>query len=140
MMIQKSASISGYLLIAVFVLGIEIGAARPLDALQDLTMPLMQEAEVGPGKRVKASLAGFVNTSVYHSLYLPKDWKPGKNYPVIVEYPGNRWKQSSSGRVEDCVLGYGLSAGDGYIWVCLPFISIDHKRNQLFWWGDIDSL
>ena len=58
----------------------------------------------------------YSNTNVYHVTYLPTDWRPGKRYPVIVEYAGNgnytnRFGDVSTGRVEDSRLGYGISAG-----------------------------
>jgi hypothetical protein len=90
------------------------------------------------------TLPSYQNTDVYHSLYLPTNWKIGNIYPVIIEYAGNgpyrnKYGDTCSGRVEDCNLGYGISGGRGVIWVCLPYISEDHKNNQLKWWGDVDA-
>jgi len=111
---------------------------------QDLEVPSMQEAQPAPGKRVKMTIPSYQNTDVYHSLYLPEGWKKGNRYPVIVEYAGNgpyhnKYGDTCSGRVEDCNLGYGISGGKGVIWVCLPYISMDHRNNQLKWWGDIEA-
>ena len=75
---------------------------------------------------------------MYHLLYLPTDWVKGKKYPVIVEYAGNKFK-SSPGTVEGSNLGYGISGGEGVIWLCLPYISKDHSRNEVTWWGDVDA-
>ena len=35
-------------------------------------------------------------------------------------------------------LGYGISGGSNYIWLCLPFVQIDRgrKQNATTWWGD----
>ena len=33
-------------------------------------------------------------------------------------------------------LGYGISGGHGFIWLCLPFVNSRREANQLEWWGD----
>jgi hypothetical protein len=111
---------------------------------QDLVTPRMAQAPPAPGKRVKQTAARYLGTEVYHALYLPVDWQEGKRYPVIVEYAGNGPYRNAhgdvcSGRVEDCNLGYGISGGSGFIWVCLPYVSPDHTHNQLRWWGDVEA-
>lgn len=112
---------------------------------KDLSTPAM-EAYRPPaaGHRVRVVGAGYEDTDVHHCLYLPTDWNAAGKYPVIVEYSGNgpyhnQIGDTCSGKVEDCNLGYGISGGKGFIWVCLPFISKDHKRNQLQWWGDVGA-
>ena len=110
----------------------------------DLSLPLLQDVEPAAGKRVKQSLAGYEETEVYHTLYLPKNWEEDKKYPVIVEYPGNgpfisKFGDHSSGKVEDTYLGYGISGGKDFIWVSMPLISADGKTNQDYWWGDIEA-
>jgi hypothetical protein len=111
---------------------------------KDLMPPPMTETVPGPGRRVKRITREYQGTDVYHTLYLPTDWQPGKRLPVIVEYAGNgpyhnEHGDQCSGRVEDCCLGYGMSAGRGFIWVCLPYISKDRQRNQRQWWGDVEA-
>ncbi len=111
---------------------------------QDLTTPRMTNHEPAAGKRVKRVAPEYKGTEVYHTLYLPTDWRKGKRYPIIVEYAGNgpyrnRFGDVCTGKVEDCNLGYGISGGKGFIWVCLPYISKDRKRNQLQWWGDLKA-
>ncbi len=111
---------------------------------QDLTTPRMTEEAPAPGKRVRQVASEYKGTKVYHTLYLPADWGKGKRYPVVVEYAGNgpyrnKYGDACTGKVEDCNLGYGISGGKGFIWVCLPYISKDHKRNQLQWWGDVKA-
>lgn len=110
----------------------------------DLTIPPLSSGEPAPGKRVKITSPEFENTAVYHVLYLPTDWQPGKKYPVIVEYAGNggyenRWGDVSTGRVEDSKLGYGISGGKGFIWLCLPYVGREGKKNQLIWWGNVTA-
>lgn len=110
----------------------------------DLKPPGMADQAPAPGKRVKQVAPAYKNTKVYHSLYLPTDWQRGMLYPVLIEYAGNGpYKNENgdvcTGKVEDCNLGYGISGGKGFIWLCLPFISKDQKQNQLQWWGDITA-
>ena len=110
----------------------------------DLSTPPMTVGPPAPGKRVRQVIPDGGGGEVYHALYLPTDWQPGRKYPVLVEYAGNGpysnpYGDTCTGRVEDCSLGYGISAGKGFIWVCLPYISVDHQRNQLQWWGDVEA-
>ena len=110
---------------------------------QDLHTPTFTSGEPAPGKRVRAVTTGYESTGVYHAGYLPTNWKPNKLHPVIVEYPGNgsftnQLGDFSAGTVEGCNLGYGISAGKNFIWVCLPFVAVkdDKKSNTRSWWGD----
>lgn len=110
----------------------------------DLAVPPIQDGLPSSGKRVRQALAKFRGSSVHHMLYLPIDWQAGGNYPVIVEYPGNGPYTSpcgdfSSGDVDGCRLGYGISAGRRFIWVTLPFIDSSGQHNQLWWWGDVQA-
>ena len=110
----------------------------------DLTVPAMTADAPAAGRRVKMTLAAYRGTEVYHALYLPVDWRAGKRFPVIVEYAGNgsysnRYGDVSNGTVEGSRLGYGASGGKGFIWVCAPYISPDHKNNQPTWWGDVEA-
>lgn len=114
------------------------------DVAPDLIVSPMTTGAPGPGKRIRQVLPGYEGTEVYHVLYLPVDWQAGKSYPVLVEYAGNGPYKNSygdicTGRVEDCNLGYGISGGEGSVWVCLPFVSLDRSRNQLQWWGDTEA-
>ena len=110
----------------------------------DLIVP---DAEDGPpraGRRVRRTLSEYQGTEVHHTLYLPTDWQPGRRYPVLIEYPGNGPYTSpcgdvSSGEVEGCKLGYGISGGRGFVWAALPCVDPSHRRNQLWWWGDVDA-
>src|ERR1035437_2011160 len=55
----------------------------------DLTIPALSEGEPSAGKRVKQRLPGWPSPDVYHVIYLPPAWAPGKSYPLLVEYTGN---------------------------------------------------
>jgi hypothetical protein len=96
----------------------------------DLAVPPLEETPPAAGKRVKIGL---------HLLYLPTDWTPGKKTPVLIELPGNSWKSPSgdvsTGYPEGSNLGYGLSGGKGYIWVCVPFLNGAGDRVAPQWWG-----
>jgi hypothetical protein len=112
----------------------------------DLVTPAMVEGEPAAGARVKQTTPGWEGTTVHHALYLPRDWKAGGRYPVIVEYAGNGGYKNafgdvSHGTVEGSNLGYGLTAGAGMIWVCLPFVQVfdEHKENAEKWWGDVEE-
>ena len=103
--------------------------------IPDLTVPEVTEGAPAPGKRVRQVNVSYHGTEVHHLLYLPTDWQAGKRYPVIVEYAGNKWPKGP-GTVEASNLGYGISGGEGFIWVCMPYVSKDHQRNEVRWWGD----
>ena len=112
----------------------------------DLNVPAVTSTEPGPGQRVLRYLNSCDEPNLYYSLYLPTDWEPGKEYPLIVEYPGNgpyknTFGDQCSGRLEDCNLGYGISGGQGMIWICLPFVDTESKphKQQLQWWGDVEA-
>ena len=57
---------------------------------KDLITPAMTDGMPAPGKRVRQVATEYNDTQVYHSLYLPLDWKQNKTYPVLVEYTGNK--------------------------------------------------
>ena len=105
---------------------------------QDLFTPQILEGLPRPGVRVRQIHDEYKNTEIYHTLYLPLDWEEGKKYPVIIEYAGNKWR-SSPGTVEGSNLGYGISGGNGVIWICLPFVDKENKRNALNWWGNVEA-
>ena len=104
---------------------------------QDLVTPEMTHDEPAAGRRVYQVAPEYVGTEVYHALYLPVDWEPGKGYPVIIEYTGNRFAEcGSSGEVKDANLGYGLTGGKGFLWISMPYIEQGGQRNSVTWWGD----
>ena len=117
----------------------EFADIRSVEA--DLTVPSMVEHEPVAGKRVRRSLEGWNRESVYHSLYLPKDWTPEATFPIIVEYSGNGGYRdalgdTSSGRPEDSCFGYGMSKGEGFVWICLPCLNAAGSDLAITWWGD----
>ncbi|MDI9396552.1 MAG: hypothetical protein QM531_01990 [Candidatus Pacebacteria bacterium] len=98
----------------------------------DLENPVLADGKPAPGKAVLQSLPRYAGTEVTHALYLPTDWSPNKRFPVLVEYLGN------TARVRDYRgIGYGLTGGKGFIWVVLPFVSSDGKKDEAWWWGDV---
>jgi hypothetical protein len=103
----------------------------------DLVTPTMTDEAPAAGKRVRQVATEYNGTKVYHSLYLPVDWKPGGKYPVIVEYTGNKFPPGNgSGEVKDANLGFGMSGGSGYLWVVMPYVQKGRKENAVTWWGD----
>ncbi|WP_430813841.1 sialate O-acetylesterase [Carboxylicivirga sp. RSCT41] len=110
----------------------------------DLSMPELTQEAPAAGKRVKQTLAAYEGTNVYHTLYLPTNWEAGKQYPVIVEYAGNgpyfnKYGDVCTGKPDDTYMGYGISGGEDFIWISMPFVSEDGQDNQLYWWGDIEA-
>jgi hypothetical protein len=106
----------------------------------DLIVPTVSMGEPAPGRRARQTLPGWPAPEVYHVLYLPRDWAPGRTYPVIVEYMGNggyrnAYGDRTDGAPEESNLGYGISAGEGFIWLCLPFLDGAGARNAPTWWG-----
>ena len=74
------------------------------------------------------------------TLWLPTDWTPQRSWPVFAELPGNGGYRNAfgdecSGRAEDCSMGFGLTEGRGWIWLCLPFLNGDGSQVALTWWG-----
>jgi hypothetical protein len=101
----------------------------------------MTAGQPAAGARVRQVHPDYAKTAVHHALYLPEDWKPGKRFPVIVEYAGNgpysnKFGDISTGRVEGSNLGYGISGGKGFIWVCLSYLNDAGNANVTQWWGD----
>ena len=111
--------------------------ARPLFAEKDLVTPPMTDEAPAAGQRVRQVAPEYEGTAVYHSLYLPTDWKRADRYPVLVEYTGNKFPPGKgSGEVKDANLGYGMSGGAGFIWVVMPYVADGRKENAVTWWGD----
>lgn len=107
----------------------------------DLVVPKMESGTAAPGKRVREVLPKWKDTDVYHTVYLPTDFDPAKTYPVIVEFSGNGGFTSKQGDVstglpEGSKLGYGMSGGRGFVWVCAPYLSANGKKLATRWWGD----
>lgn len=100
----------------------------------DVVNPSIMSGEPAPGKMVLQTLPAYAGTDVAHAVYLPTDWVPGKRFPLIVEYRGN----GASVR-ENKGIGYALSEGKGFIWAVLPLVSIDGKKDEAWWWGDVSA-
>lgn len=113
------------------------------DVQPDLQVPELQEKTPAAGHRVKVHLSGYPD-SVYHVVYLPTNYEAAKRHPVIVEYAGNggyvnQYGDRSEGVPEGSNLGYGLSGGRDFIWICLPFLTQDRQEIAKQWWGSPPS-
>jgi len=115
----------------------------PAFVLAQTVLPPVTDGTPAAGKRVRATATGWEDTHVYHTLYLPTDWRPGGRFPVIVEYPPNSWAPTAEttvdGSVEDTQLGFYQTGGTGFIWVTMPFIDSDPppaKNTPNWWWGN----
>ncbi|MBL9100440.1 MAG: carboxypeptidase regulatory-like domain-containing protein [Myxococcales bacterium] len=96
--------------------------------------PPLTDGPAAPGQFIKVVAPEYAGTGVYHGVYLPPDWTPGRRYPVIVESPCNAY-QSFTGKVEDTRLGYYLSGCRRYIWIVLPYIQ--NQANLDYGWGEL---
>lgn len=111
----------------------------------DLELPELLTTAPQPGQRAVVKLAAWQGTEVYHVVHLPTNWSERvERWPVIVEWAGNggyenAYGDTCDGRPEGCKLGYGLSAGEDFIWVCLPYLNATGDRLALKWWGDAPS-
>jgi len=121
-----------------FLLALQLAAAelpeiRSIPA--DLEVPTLSEGPPAAGKRVRHGLS---------VLYLPTDWKAGAKMPMIVELAGNggytnKFGDVSTGLPEGSSLGYGLSAGHGFIWLCVPYLNAKGDEVAIKWWGNAPS-
>ncbi len=105
----------------------------------DLELPTMVDARPSAGVRVSRRICN--HEKVYHSLYLPRDWQMGKSWPVLVELTGNggyrnEFGDECTGRPEDACLGFGISGGQGFIWISCPYLNAKGDDLALTWWGD----
>lgn len=100
----------------------------------DLKVPDVTTGTAAPGKRVLQALPQYQDSGVRHTLYLPTDWEKGRTYPVLVEYTGNNGTVKGGKACQ----GYGISGGEGFLWVCLPYVSQDGMNDMDWWWGDPD--
>ncbi len=112
----------------------------------DLVTPETIESAPAPGLRVRQTLPGRANSAAYHTLYLPANWSPARKFPVLCEYAGNgsysnAFGDVSTGVPERCNLGYGISGGTNFIWVCLPFVAVTNGQASIAtrWWGDVEA-
>jgi len=116
------------------------------DLKPDLVVPEVSQGDADAGMRVSQTLKDWEGSKVHHLLYLPQDWQPEALMPVLIEFAGNgpyadARGDSCDGSVASCVLGYGISAGKGFIWASLPFVEMAYggKRNAAKWWGDVEE-
>jgi hypothetical protein len=101
----------------------------------DLVVPALSEGTPAAGKRVRLGR---------NILYLPTNWKADTKWPVIVELAGNGGYKNKHGDVstglpEGSNLGYGLSGGKGFIWLCVPYLNATGDQIAITWWGDKPS-
>lgn len=106
----------------------------------DLEVPALVAGPPAAGKRVREMVPAWKGTEVHHVLYLPTNWREGRRYPVLVEFAGNgpyrnSFGDVSSGAVEGSKLGFGISAGRDYLWLCLPYLDGKGASMVRQWWG-----
>lgn len=112
------------------------------DQFKRVLVPDIERGAPAAGKRVYQKLPGWETTKIEHVLTLPKEWKRGAKFPVIVEYTGNvfyyKWCHST-GFTDQGNLAYGLSRGETFILLNLPFIAPDGQREESDGWGSIEK-
>lgn len=125
--------------------GIHVSGNAPAKTREHFNRVLVPDIERGEpiaGKRVYQKLPGWEDTRIEHVLTLPKEWKRGTKYPIIVEYTGNvfyhKWCHST-GLTDQGNMAYGLSRGETFILLNLPFISLDGQREEPNGWGSIEK-
>lgn len=128
------------LALATFVIGTPAQLPDISSIEPDLHLPELSSESPAPGKRVKHKLPTRNHSPSHHVLYLPADWKPDGSWPVLVELAGNgpyrnKFGDISTGRVEGSKLGYGISGGQGFIWLCVPYLDDTGRTNVTRWWG-----
>jgi hypothetical protein len=106
----------------------------------DISVPRAEETAAAAGRRTFVRLDDQ-KPEIGYVVYLPANWEPNRKWPVFVELPGNGDYQDAigdqcSGLPEDCVMGYGLTEGRDWIWVCLPLLNGDGSAIARQWWGD----
>jgi hypothetical protein len=128
--------------LAALVFAFGVSAAPDIRTVKpDLALPPLTDQKPAAGLCVKQSHPDWKDTRVYHVIYLPTDWQPGKDFPVLVEFAGNgpyrsRFGDVSTGHPEGSKMGYGISGGAGFIWICLPYLDNAGKKNVTQWWGN----
>ena len=125
--------------------GIHVSGNAPAtkrDHFNRILVPDIERGEPMAGKRVYQKLPGWENTRIEHVLTLPKEWKRGTKYPIIVEYTGNvfyhKWCHST-GLTDQGTMAYGLSRGETFILLNLPFITTEGQREEPNGWGSIEK-
>ncbi len=114
-----------------------IGPRDIRDTPPDLVPPLPSTEGPAPGRRsIITRGEGFFG----HTLYLPTDWNPNRQWPVLIELPGNGGYRDDRGDSCDGLpmnghLAFGLSGGYGAIGLTLPFLDNDGCL-QREWWGN----
>lgn len=103
--------------------------------VRDVFVPPIVPGEARPGFRVKQKTPKFMGTGLYHILYLPVDYEPGKKYPVIFEYAGNN-NRDCLGTMEGAHLDFGLTRGRGFIQVNMPYADSWGAAYCHRWWGN----
>ncbi len=112
------------------------------ESLPDLQRPepFLQSGSPAAGQRVRIWPADD-QSGPAAVLYLPSNWNSEQRWPIFVELPGNGGFRNAlgdvcTGKPEDCSLGYGLTNGQDWIWLSLPFLNSDGSEMATTWWGD----
>ncbi|MDC0723679.1 carboxypeptidase-like regulatory domain-containing protein [Nannocystis bainbridge] len=137
---QASNTAAGVATITASAAGLQASAEVVVELVDDLPScpprPPLTDGEPAPGAFVKVVAPEYQGTGVYHGLYLPPDWQPGRRYPMIVESPCNEYGDFT-GKVDDAILGYHLAGCQQFVWLVLPYL--ESGANLDFGWGDVPA-
>lgn len=137
---QASNTTAGAADILVSAAGLQTTAQVTVEFVDDAPgcppRPPLTDGDPAPGAFVKVVAPEYRGTGVYHGLYLPPDWQPGRRYPVIVESPCNKYGDFT-GKVDDATLGYYLAGCRHYAWLVLPYV--EAGANLDYGWGDVPA-
>ncbi|WAS90720.1 carboxypeptidase-like regulatory domain-containing protein [Nannocystis punicea] len=137
---QASNTAAGSATITAGAAGLEATAQVTVELAGDFPgcppRPPLTDGEPTPGAFVKVVAPEYQGTGVYHGLYLPPDWQPGRRYPVIVESPCNQY-DDFTGKVDDAALGYHLGGCRHFVWLVLPYL--ENGANLDYGWGDVPA-
>lgn len=135
---QARNTAAGLVTLTAAAAGLE--ATAPITVAIDPSLPTcpprppLTEGPPAPGAFVKVVAPEYQGTGVYHGVYLPPGWQPGRRYPVIVESPCNKYG-SFTGKVDDAALGYHLGGCRDFLWIVVPYIQ--GQANLDYGWGDV---
>lgn len=137
---QARNTAAGTATITASAAGLEASAQVTVELVKDAPScpprPPLTLGEPAPGMFRKLVAPEYEGTGVYHAIYLPPDWQPGRRYPVIVESPCNTYAPFT-GKVDDATLGYNLAGCRSYIWIVVPYIQA--QANLDYGWGEVPT-
>lgn len=104
-------------------------------------LPVVEDTTPSPGHRVWQQLSEYSSyDSIRHMIYLPPNYNGSTKLPVIVELPGNT-NNAVDGPTSNywATMGYGMSRGNGFVWISVPFLNSDGTDICYSFWEACDG-